>query len=253
MRSNLAISEVQKCFIQARGDDVQGYIDPFNNVLTMLQYGKAYEIALRYLKQDMHVLDWGCGNGHFSCFLTLQKIKTTGFSFDPSPSFLMKSQSFRFVQGTTDEPIKLPFETSGFDIVFSVGVLEHVREFGGSEIKSLLEIRRILKPGGLFICFHLPNRYQWVEPVGRLFNCSRYFHRRKFRRQDIFQLAQSGGFRIEEIKRYNIFPRNELRNLPQWLTGNIVFIQIFEFFDRFFSRLFPAFCTNYYFVARAVE
>lgn len=36
---------------------------------------------------------------------------------------------------------------------------------GGEELASLAEIRRILKPGGLFFCYHFPQKSGWVERV----------------------------------------------------------------------------------------
>ena len=36
------------------------------------------------------------------------------------------------------------------------------------EAESLVEIRRVLKSGGHFLCFHLPNQYSYVEAVSRL-------------------------------------------------------------------------------------
>ena len=42
---------------------------------------------------------------------------------------------------------KLPFKDNTFDIVFSFGTIEHIRE----NFKSVCEAYRVLKPGGLFI------------------------------------------------------------------------------------------------------
>ncbi|MBQ4132690.1 MAG: methyltransferase domain-containing protein [Desulfovibrionaceae bacterium] len=47
--------------------------------------------------------------------------------------------------------------------MFSIGVFEHVHETGGDQLASLKEISRVLKPEGFFLCFHLPNKYSWVE------------------------------------------------------------------------------------------
>jgi SAM-dependent methyltransferase len=251
MSSALPISTVNAYFLQARHEGVQSHILQFNNILSMLLYIKVYETALRYLTPGMLALDWGCGNGHFSYFLTLQKIQTTGYSFEPFPVFMKHTELFHFKQGIPDEPTKLPFEDSAFDMVFSIGVLEHVHETGGSEIKSLQEIHRILKPGGLFICCHFPNRYQWVEPIGRFIGLAKHFHTCKYTQRDIRQLSKQTSFRIQETARYNFFPRNQLSCFPAWLTRNLAFIYFFEFMDRVFSRLFSRFCTNHYFVACA--
>jgi SAM-dependent methyltransferase len=253
MRSRLPLSTVLSYFIESRRIGVEGHVLQFENLLTMLQYRKAYEVTLSHLRQGMKVLDWGCGNGHFSYFLSRQKIDTTGYSFDTAPIFLEHEPLFHFAQGDSHEPATLPFADSTFDIVFSIGVLEHVYETGGSEERSLQEIRRVLKSEGRFLCFHFPNRFQWVEPLGRFLGLAEHFHHRKYTYRNIQQLAGKNGFEIEEIGRYNFYPRNQLRVLPIWFKQNIFVIHLFEFVDGLFSRLLPWFCTNFYFVARVKE
>jgi ubiquinone/menaquinone biosynthesis C-methylase UbiE len=250
MLQQLPLSTVLSYFNESQRTGVQEHVLQFENPLTMLQYRKTYEVTLRFIKQGMKVLDWGCGNGHFSYFLNRQKIDTTGFSFDTVPIFLENEPLFHFVQGDAHEPATLPFPDSTFDIVFSIGVLEHVYETGGSEESSLQEIRRVLKSGSHFLCFHFPNKFQWVEPLGKILGLTEHFHHRKYTHKNIQQLADRIGFQIEEIGRYNFFPRNQLRFLPSWFKQNILVLHLFEFMDGLFSRLLPWFCTNYYFIAQ---
>jgi ubiquinone/menaquinone biosynthesis C-methylase UbiE len=250
MSSRLPLSTAWSFFIESKRNGIQEHVLQFENFLTMLQYRKPYEVTLRCMKQGMKVLDWGCGNGHFSYFLTRHNIDTTGFSFDAAPSILKDEPLFRFIQGDLQEPATLPFPDSTFDVVFSIGVLEHVYELGGSEERSLQEIRRVLKSGSRFLCFHFPNQFQWVEPLGKLLGLTEHFHYRKYTQTNIQQMAESSGFQIEEIGRYNLFPRNQLRFLPAWFKANTLLIQLFEFTEGLISRLLPWFCTNYYFIAR---
>jgi ubiquinone/menaquinone biosynthesis C-methylase UbiE len=250
MSLRLPLSTVLSYFTESQRIGVQEHVLQFENLLTMLQYRKPYELALRSINQGMKVLDWGCGNGHFSYFLTRQKIDTIGFSFNTAPIILEHESLFHFVQGDPDQPAELPFADSTFDIVFSIGVLEHVYETGGSEEKSLQEIHRVLKSGSRFLCFHFPNKYQWVEPSGKFLGFAEHFHHRKYTYRNIQRLTQRTGFQIEEIGRYNFFPRNQLRFLPAWFKQNTLVIHFFEFMEWLFSRLLPWFCTNYYFIAR---
>jgi ubiquinone/menaquinone biosynthesis C-methylase UbiE len=250
MSSRLPLSVASSYFLESQRVGIQDHVFQYENFLTMLQYRKPHEVTLRCLTQGMKVLDWGCGNGHFSYFLTRQNMDTTGFSFDAAPIILKQEPLFHFVQGDTHEPSKLPFADSTFDIVFSIGVLELVFEVGGSEERSLQEIHRVLKPGGHFLCFHFPNKYQWVEPFGKIFGLTEHFHLRKYTQKNIQQLAKRSDFQIEEIGRYNIFPRNQLRFLPVGFKQNILVIHLFEFMEGLFSRLLPWICTNYYFVAQ---
>ena len=133
MSSRLPLSTVLSFFTESQRIGIQVHVLQFENFLTMLQYRKTYEVTLHSVKRGMKVLDWGCGNGHFSYFLTRQNIDTTGFSFNTNPIFLEHEPLFHFTQGDPDESTALPFADSTFDIVFSIGVLEHVYETGGSE------------------------------------------------------------------------------------------------------------------------
>jgi len=83
------------------------------------------------------------------------------------PTYLARETLFEHRRGDPREPVILPFAADAFDLVFSVGVLEHVHEAGGDARGSILEIERVLKPGGHFLCFHLPNRYAWGKIFGR--------------------------------------------------------------------------------------
>jgi SAM-dependent methyltransferase len=251
MPVRLSILKIKDYYKQALGDGLREHVLQFDNFLTMLQYRKVYEASLHFLSPEMRVLDWGCGNGHFSHFLNQYNIDTTGYSFEPFPVILEGSTLFHFKEGIAGNPTALPFGDSVFDMVFSIGVLEHVRDSGGSEIGSLTEIHRVLKPGGLFLCFHFPNKYQWIEYFGKFTGLAEHFHRWKYRRRDILNYAKQTGFKIEVLGRYNFLPRNQLRILPRTLTGSGFFACLYECLDRTLSSVFRLFCTNHYFVMRA--
>ena len=152
----------------------------FDNIVTASQYWLAYDTFLKICpppSPDIHILDWGCGTGHFSYFLLEAGFITDSFSLNNKKSHdlgeiqifnFLKSkfnQSFRYRTGT--DSVKLPYADNSFDAVVSIGVLEHVREFGGDEIKSLMEIHRILKKGGIFFCYHFPNKFSWIDAIAK--------------------------------------------------------------------------------------
>jgi len=70
----------------------------------------------------------------------------------------------------TSDPAALPFEDDRYDAVLSCGVLEHV----GDPEASLGEIRRILKPGGTFYVYKLPNRRSYLEAIAKRMGL--YYH-----------------------------------------------------------------------------
>lgn len=240
--------------------ETAGAASPFYQYATLfgeLQYALPRRKTLAWLARDApahpEALDWGCGNGHWSWFLTGLGIRTTGFAFEDSLAACLSEREFRFVAGNASEPTQLPFEDARFDAVFSIGVLEHVHETGGDQLASLMEIRRILKPGGHFFCFHLPNRFGVSEVLVRALRPWKEFaghkpHSRTFRPKDIRSLTAHSGLHLEEQGAYNLLPRNmaaEKGVLAQSRRGTLAL----DTADRVLARLLPVVCNQLYFIA----
>jgi ubiquinone/menaquinone biosynthesis C-methylase UbiE len=113
------------------------------------------------------------------------------------------------------DPVALPFETATFEAVLSCGVLEHVDEHSqpGNELKSLREIARVLKPGGSFLIYQLPQQYAWQEALIRRFKLG-YSHPRRYTAGEIERLLRDAGYRVTRIRRANLIPKN-LTGLPR--------------------------------------
>lgn len=222
----------------------------FDNIGTHRQYRIPYEAATKHVRPGDRALDWGCGSGHFSLLLEELQATTTGYSFDEAPSCMAQSSSFVHVQGSVDDPRALPFATDSFDVACSVGVLEHVWETGGDERDSLRELARVLRPGGVFLTFHLPNRTGWIEAIGSRLHLIKHFHHRKYSEREIQTLWHDAGFDIIHIGRYNSLPRNELRRLPKVLRHNRAFVELYDAIDRGLTWALPATATNYFVIAR---
>mgnify|MGYP001226260250 CR=1 FL=1 len=222
---------------------------PFKSYISSSQYLLAYQLILDYTTTSSTILDWGTGSGHFSFFLLEQGFNVTAFSIEKQCqlSDYLKSKFPNQYQFISDPNAikKLPFKTDSFDIITSIGVLEHVREFKGQENDSLLEIYRILKPGGTFICYHLPNKFSWVEFLTPFLK-KKYNHTYKYSRQDIKEMLNKANFYLFKTKRYGIFPRLTFRSL----ITSFLFANIFNQLDKYLSILFSIICQNHYFVAK---
>jgi SAM-dependent methyltransferase len=161
-----------------------------------------------------------------------------------------------FAIGSPAEPTRLPYPSAKFDAVFSVGVLEHVRETGGTEAGSLAEIARVLRPGGVFLCFHLPNRWSWIEWACRFFlhdapaDAHRRHHLYRYSLGGAVHLFDASGFRVVEIRRYGFVPRNVLGRLPEPLRNGIRFTRLVNLLDLGLESVFAPLTQNLGIVAR---
>jgi SAM-dependent methyltransferase len=214
------------------------------------QYGLLYSLVQKYIPADAHVLDWGTGNGHFAYYLHRRGNRTTAYSLAECPvaETLQKEdpRGFEFVSGR--DPEILPFGDGAFAAVASVGVLEHVRESGGNEVASLREIRRVLAPGGVFVCYHLPNRNSWIEAALRT-TSERYHHPYRYTVGDVESMTAAAGLEVIELRRYGALPRNVLSRLPVWIRDSVWFAHGVDVTDRVLSRIVAPFTQSFALVA----
>jgi SAM-dependent methyltransferase len=148
------------------------------------------------------VLDWGCGYGQVSWLLRRRGVPVLSYEVERRPAReLMAPFKVINVQYGSD-PVRLPYTGSSVGAVLSVGVLEHVPDMSG----SLREIGRVLRPGGLFFVFMLPNRYSWAEWVADVRRTS--VHPNKFTFRQATKILSEHGFNVERKWRRNFLPRN---------------------------------------------
>ena len=109
--------------------------------------------ALAGMPKASRVLDLGCMESVLPLFLAGLGFQVTGFDFRQYP---YQVPNFKFIQGSI---LDLPFEKGDFDAVTCVSTIEHIgigfysdpKDSLSSDVKGMLEIKRVLKPGGLLI------------------------------------------------------------------------------------------------------
>jgi SAM-dependent methyltransferase len=214
------------------------------------QYRRLYRLVRRFTREGAAVLDWGSGNGHFTYFLQRSGRAAHGFSLLPGTfRAWIPDPDYPFVQGDESEPVRLPYADATFDAVVSGGVLEHVRETSGDESKSLREIVRVLKPGGVFICYHFPNRHSLIDRLARRFP-SMHRHEFRYTAREIRELAGGAGLRIEAMGRYGSLPRNSAGALPDAIARSRAVAAVWDAADGVLGAILSRWCQNYYFVGR---
>lgn len=197
--------------------------------------------ALQYVKAGSHCLDWGCGNGHFSYFLASHGFRTDAYAIHEMPPML-KGSGVNFTQSA--DPVSLPYKSETFDAAFGVGVLEHVHELSGSREGSIAELRRVLKPSGLLLIFHLPNVFSWIEYAKGLVKAQQ--HEKRFGRAEASSLF--AGFDVLESGLYHFLPRRLFNKLP--MRDSPFFSSAIDSSDSALSFLLRPVCQNWYFICR---
>ena len=214
------------------------------------QYFGLYRLVRQFVAPGAHVLDWGTGNGHFSYFLVRSGYRAAGFGFDGEEfRSWLKDSSYRFVAGSPVDPVTIPFEQASFDAVASVGVLEHVRETGGTEAASLREIARVLRPGGVCIAYHFPNQTSWIDWVSSRVP-GKHHHVSRYDAAGITSLVQGGGLELVALRRYGILPRNSAHRLLGPLADLRPVAAAWDALDAILGVAFAPWCQNWWFVAR---
>jgi ubiquinone/menaquinone biosynthesis C-methylase UbiE len=251
---------VSEVFRILNSDPAGQTVVQFRSLPSANQFRRLYAMVDQQLQAGSHVLDWGCGNGHFAFYLARQGFRVTAYAFDPEPAIFallqpVERERISYVRGAADDPHTLPFGDSSFDCVFSIGVLEHVRETGGTEAVSMREIRRVLRPGGAFICYHLPNRFSYIEALSRLIHgpqdpASRIYHDWRFDAAQIRSLCEEAGLVITKLQRYGALPRNMFARLPATLRESRRFASTVNFVELALEPVMGPLVQNYAFVAR---
>lgn len=156
------------------------------------------------LAKDKNILEVGCGRG-----LMLSKITsaTKRSGIDPSSVAV----DFASLQNPDIEyqvafAEKLPFEDNSFDLVYSLEVIEHVKNY-----QSMVdEIYRVLKPGGQ-VFIQTPN-----YPIKRLYDFIFWvIGRRESLADDYTHVTKLSSFKLKKILENNflvidVYSRNIL-------------------------------------------
>ncbi len=114
-----------------------------------------------YISYGSSFLDVGCGAGYSLMKAKIEfDCKVVGIDPEPGAHGVGRYtseewKSLPIIQGSAEN---LPFDDNSFDVVYSSHVLEHV----SSEKKTLEEIQRVLKPGGVLVIGMPTAAMSWV-------------------------------------------------------------------------------------------
>ena len=184
---------------------------------TGLVYERQVERIVRSLTRDcvhdpaVEALDWGCGKGHITYLLRRHGLNVTSCDIESDANDstfgqetpIVDDQAIRVIPLV--DAVRLPFPDASFDLVTSFGVLEHVKD----DAASLREIRRVLRPGGLFFCSFLPYRGSWTQLAARLAGDG--YHDRLYSKAHARALFNDAGLLIRSLEHEQLLPKNTWR------------------------------------------
>jgi len=200
-------------------------------------------IVLNKQPCDMQVLDWGAGKGHVAYFLNKLGVRTRCCDIkrgEDDSAFCQDTpilDRFRIRVDPLKHEFALPYESASLDAVLSFGVLEHVPCIR----KTMLEINRILKPGGLFFCLFFPYSFSWTQRLAHL--RGDHYHPVLYEKLQIRKLLHLAHFELMDLWHRQLFPKN---------SAVYPHPHLFEMLDLFCTEFTPLkyLATNIEFVAR---
>lgn len=99
---------------------------------------------------DLKVLDIGCGGGYTCEYMAKKGAAVSGIDLSDISIETAKTHAKEFglnIDYRTGKAENLPFEDDTFSVITCVDVLEHLEDVA----KVIAEVKRVLKPGGIFL------------------------------------------------------------------------------------------------------
>ncbi len=179
-----------------------GYYDRFVDLMT---FGKARalrqaSIALAELVPGEYVLEIGCGTGDLA-LAAIAQVGTSGrvVGIDASPEMIAVAQAKANTSAIAAEffvqPVEhMAFADHSFDVVLSSLMMHHLPDT--LKQQALMEVRRVLKPGGRLIIVDIRRP---TSLAGRMLNIMLLHGAMKAGVQDLGHMLTQAGFQIQEI------------------------------------------------------
>jgi SAM-dependent methyltransferase len=141
------------------------------------------------------ILDFGCGTGgNSSAFATLGTV----VGIEPDATAVKLASQRGAGQYCRGGGTRLPFRRGVFDVVVASDVLEHIEDHSA----AVVEIARVLRPGGSAI-FSVP-AHQWLFSE----HDAALHHFRRYSKAALRTVLERGGFSIRRLTYWNatLFP-----------------------------------------------
>lgn len=154
--------------IETPQEYTMGYSPEFLQLLDRRNARTHASYLLPHLRPGMRVLDIGCGPGSITVGLAsaVQPGEVHGIDMEASQTDLARAAAVagghKNMTLHVGNVYELPFEDDSFDVAHCHAVLTHVPDTAA----ALAELKRVLKPGGIFASREMISEASFMEPAG---------------------------------------------------------------------------------------
>lgn len=191
----------------AGGDYWRG--EDFWKHLKITEYQSTFQFLKKMLKRSCKILEAGCGLGRWVVPLADLGFEVYGLEIYQEALNVInknyKSLNLKLVQG---DVLEIPFENDTFDVVISLGVLEHF-ENRETQNKAIAEHKRVMKDDGIFLVtvpylnivrrlLHVPYEKYVYLTLGEKRNNYKFYEYR-YKKNEFRKILEDNGFKIKKI------------------------------------------------------
>ena len=159
-------------------------------------------IARLPLGKDDRLLDVGCGTGTLLSRLAVAHPTTRLVGVDPVPAMLEIARQKLSPNVETHEAWaeQLPFADAEFDLVVSCSMFHYVAR----PLDALIEMRRVLRPGGQLVLTDWCGNYLMCRLFERYQQMCAHAHTQIYRTGDCVRMLEESGYTAVQIETYKI-------------------------------------------------
>lgn len=202
-----------KCFKKNKKDDFRGgdyWRDfDFQEHLKLTDYQTTFQFITREFKPPQNILEAGCGLGRWVVPLAKMNYKVTGIDIEEEALDVIKknysSENLELIHG---DIFQMPFPEKHFDLIISLGVLEHF-ESKNNVNEAIKEHIRVLSDSGFILItvpymsvmrlmIHVPYKNA-LSLVRKLKGKKEYFTEYRYSVKAFKKLIQNNGLRVKRI------------------------------------------------------
>lgn len=223
-------------------DDIRRFFDAFASY-NVEQHGRAasllnYRVSLlkKYadFRYDDEVLDIGCGNGHHLFAMDGYFRHATGIDISAgmvsaadrnTPS--QTDSSYDFFVDDAQALTNVPDQSK--DVVLCVGALEHMPD----KQAVMHSVRRVLRPGGRFVCLTLNDRFFWYRNLApQLGYETRHLATdRRLDKSTARSIMKHAGFNSSNVAHWTFIPRGDMPSFYAYLCQSLDYAGRLAFAD----------------------